>query len=116
MERPAGEDNMAKSFGPMNHLVKQAQQMQKKMAELQEELGQKTCSASSGGGMVAVEANGHHQITSIVIQKEVVNPEDVEMLQDLILTAANDALKRAQDMVADEMKKITGGLNIPGMF
>lgn len=98
----------------MNQMMKQAQQLQKKMLKTQEELASKTVEASAGGGMVKVVANGGQKVESIVLEKEVVDPEDVEMLQDLILAATNDALNKAQEMVSSEMGKLTGGLNIPG--
>jgi hypothetical protein len=85
------------------------------MMRLQEDLADKTVESSSGGGMVTVVANGRQQIVSIKIEDEVVDPQDVEMLQDLILAAVNDALAKAQEMVSSEMGKLTGGLNIPGL-
>jgi DNA-binding YbaB/EbfC family protein len=100
----------------MKQLMKQAQQMQNKMARMQEEMALKTIEASSGGGMVKVVANGKQEIVSISIEKEVVDPEDVEMLQDLILAAVNEALAQSQKMVSSEMSKLTGGLNIPGLM
>ena len=99
----------------MANMMKQAQKLQSQMMKLQEELAEKTVESSSGGGMVKVVANGRQQIVSIQIEKEVVDPEDVEMLQDLVLAAANDALAKAQEMVSSEMGKLTGGLNIPGL-
>jgi DNA-binding YbaB/EbfC family protein len=99
----------------MGNMMKQAQQLQSKMMRLQEELAEKTVESSSGGGMVKVTANGRQQILSIQIEKEVVDPDDVEMLQDLVLAAVNDALAKAQEMVSSEMSKLTGGLNIPGL-
>lgn len=96
-------------------MMKQAQKLQKKMLKTQEELAKKTVEASAGGGMVKVIANGGQKIESIVLEKEVVDPEDIEMLQDLVMAAVNDALKKSQDMVSAEMGKLTGGLNIPGM-
>ena len=99
----------------MGNMMKQAQQLQSRMMKLQEELAEKTVESSSGGGMVKVTANGRQQILSIQIEKEVVDPEDVEMLQDLVLAAINDALAKAQEMVSSEMGKLTGGLNIPGL-
>lgn len=99
----------------MNSMMKQAQKLQKKMLEAQQDLATKTVEASSGGGMVKVVANGGQKIESIVLEKEVVDPEDIEMLQDLVLAAVNDALKKSQDMVSTEMGKLTGGMNIPGM-
>ncbi|MEY8001538.1 YbaB/EbfC family nucleoid-associated protein [Clostridium sp. Mt-5] len=102
--------------GNMNNLMKQAQKFQKQMADMQSELEDKEFSATVGGGAVTVIVNGKKQIVNIQIKPEVVDPEDVEMLQDLILTACNEALKNAEDETASEMKKLTGGLNIPGMF
>lgn len=99
----------------MNQMMKQAQKLQKKMLKAQEELALKTIEASAGGGMVRVVANGGQKIESIVLEKEVVDPEDIEMLQDLILAAVNDALSKSQEMVSSEMNKLTGGLKIPGM-
>ena len=99
----------------MNTMMKQAQKLQKKMLKTQAELATKTVEASSGGGMVKVIANGAQKIESIVFEKEVVDPEDIEMLQDLVLAAVNDALNKSQEMVSSEMSKLTGGLNIPGL-
>jgi len=104
---------MKKGFGQM---MKQAQKMQAQLAKIQEEMAEKTVEASAGGGMVAVTANGRQQILSIRIEPEVVDPEDVEMLQDLIVAGVNEALKKAQDMMAEEMSKVTGGLQIPGLM
>ena len=100
----------------MGNMMKQAQKLQTKMMKMQEELGDKTVEATSGGGMVKAVANGKQQIVSITIEKEVVDPEDIEMLQDLIMAAINDALAKAQEMVSQEMGKLTGGLNIPGLM
>ncbi len=100
----------------MGNMMKQAQKLQSKMLKMQEELAGKTVETSAGGGMISVVANGRQQLVSITIDKEVVDPEDVEMLQDLILAAVNDALNKAQEMVAGEMGKLTGGFNIPGML
>jgi hypothetical protein len=99
----------------INKMMKQAQQLQKKMMKTQAELAKKTVEASAGGGMVKVVANGGQKIESIVLEKEVVDPEDIEMLQDLVLAAVNDALTKAQEMISSEMGKLTGGFNIPGM-
>jgi len=104
-----------KGMPNMGQLMKQAQQFQSKMAKLQEELGEKTMEASAGGGMVSVVANGKQDLISIKIDREVVDPEDIEMLEDLVLAAANDALTRAKDMMNEEMGKLTKGMNIPGM-
>ncbi|EMS80421.1 MULTISPECIES: YbaB/EbfC family nucleoid-associated protein [Desulfotignum] len=99
----------------MNNMMKQAQKLQKKMLQAQEELATKTVEASAGGGMVKVVANGGQKIESIVLEKEVVDPDDVEMLQDLVMAAVNDALKKSQEMMSAEMSKLTGGMNIPGL-
>ncbi len=100
----------------MGNMMKQAQKLQSKMLKLQEEMAEKTVEASSGGGMIKVVANCRHQLLSIKIEKEVVDPEDLEMLQDLILAAVNDALLKSQEMVTGEMSKLTGGMNIPGLM
>ena len=100
----------------MGNMMKQAQKLQSKMLKLQDELAEKTVETTAGGGMIKVVANGRQQIVSISIDKEVVDPEDVEMLQDLILAAVNDALTKAQEMVSGEMSKLTGGFNLPGML
>lgn len=99
----------------MGDMMKQAQKLQARMLKIQEELAEKTVESAAGGGMIKVVATGRQQIVSIRIEKEVVNPEDVEMLQDLILAAVNDALSKSQEMVAAEMGKLTGGLNLPGL-
>jgi DNA-binding YbaB/EbfC family protein len=104
-----------KGMPNMGQLMKQAQQIQTKMAKLQEDLGDRTVEASSGGGMVIVVANGRQEVLSIKIEPEVIDPDDVEMLQDLIMAAVNDALARAKEMVNEEMGKLTKGMNIPGM-
>ncbi|MBW1816673.1 MAG: YbaB/EbfC family nucleoid-associated protein [Deltaproteobacteria bacterium] len=104
-----------KGMPNMGQLMKQAQQLQTKMAKLQEELGEQTVDASAGGGMVNVTVNGRQEIVSIHIEREVIDPEDAEMLQDLILAAVNDGMTRAKNMVNDEMGKLTKGLNIPGI-
>ena len=100
----------------MGNMMKQAQQLQAKMMKLQEELGAKTVEASAGGGMIKVVADGKQQVVSIEIEKEVVDPEDVEMLQDLVVAAVNEALAKSQEMVASEMGKLTGGMNLPGLM
>jgi DNA-binding YbaB/EbfC family protein len=104
-----------KGMPNMGQLMKQAQQIQTKMAKLQEDLGDRTVEASSGGGMVIVVANGRQEVLSIKIEQEVIDPDDAEMLQDLIMAAVNDALTKAKDMVNEEMGKLTKGMNIPGM-
>ncbi len=97
-------------------IMKQAQMMQQKMARLQEEASQKTAEATVGGGAVTAVVNGKNQLLSLTIKKEAVDPEDVEMLQDLVVSAVNEALKKVQDELASEMSKITGGLSIPGIL
>lgn len=98
-----------------NTIMKQAKKMQERMANLQKELEMKTVEAQAGGGMVRVVVNGKYEIVSLKIEKEVVNPEDIEMLQDLIAAAVNEGIRKAQEMSSSEMAKITGGLNIPGL-
>ncbi|HCW03610.1 MAG TPA: YbaB/EbfC family nucleoid-associated protein [Clostridium sp.] len=102
--------------GNMGNLMKQAQKLQQQMENMQKELETKEFSASSGGGAVKVVANGKKQILEVSINPEVVDPDDVEMLEDLVMLACNEALKKAEDDTADSMKKLTGGMNIPGMF
>lgn len=104
------------NMGNMGKMMKQVQKMQADMAKMQEELANKTVEATSGGGMVKVIANGKQEVVSIEINPEAVDPEDVEMLQDMVVAAVNEALRNAQEMMSGEMKKITGGMNIPGLF
>lgn len=99
----------------IGNIMKQAKKMQEKIGRLQQELESKTIEAQSGGGMVKVLVNGKFEIVSLKIEKEVVNPEDVEMLQDLIAAAVNEGIRKSQEMASSEMAKITGGLGIPGM-
>jgi DNA-binding YbaB/EbfC family protein len=106
---------MAKGFGGMGNLFKQAQEMQSKLARVQEELARRTVEASSGGGMVRVTVNGQLGLASIKIDPAVVNPEEREMLEDLVLAAVNEGLRLAREMAAEEMSKITGGMKIPGL-
>lgn len=100
----------------LQNLMKQAQQMQQKMSTLQKELEGREIETSSGGGMIKIKITGKQQITSISINKECVDPNDVASLEDLVKTAVNQAVKESQDMVSSAMSKVTGGLNIPGMF
>lgn len=99
----------------MNALMQQAQQMQSKMATIQEELKAKTATGTAGGGMVTVTANGKNEILSIEIEKEMISVDEKEMLQDLIAAAVNDALRKVQAIGKEEMAKLTGGMNIPGV-
>lgn len=105
-----------KSMGNMGNMMKQAQKLQAKMLKLQEELGERTIEGSAGGGMVKAVANGKQQLVSVHIEKEVIDPEDADMLQDLLLAAVNDALRKSQEMVNEEMGKVAGGFNIPGLM
>lgn len=100
----------------LNGLMKQAQQMQQKMATLQKELETRELETSSGGGMIKIKITGKQQILSIAINKECVDPSDVTSLEELVKTAVNQAVKESQEMVSGAMSKITGGINIPGMF
>lgn len=104
---------MTKGFGNM---LKQAQQMHSKITKLQEEMAGRTVEASSGGGMVHIVMNGKQEVLSARIDPEVVSKEDVDMLQDLIVAAFNEAIRKSQEMMTEEMKKVTGGLNVPGLF
>jgi nucleoid-associated protein EbfC len=99
----------------LGDLMRQAQKLQAEMAKMQEEAKKKTVEATAGGGMVTAVASGAGELISLRIEKDVVNPEDVEMLQDLVIAAANEALRRAQEMVQGEMSKLTGGLQMPGL-
>ena len=102
--------------GNMQALIKQAQKMQEELKKAQDQAESTVAEGSSGGGMVKVTANGKNQITAVMIEKEVVNPEDIEMLQDLIVAAVNEALVKVQEEVKSELAKVTGGMNIPGLF
>lgn len=97
-------------------LLKEAQKMQEKMAKVQEELASKKVEATAGGGMVKVEMNGVQELVSIKIDKEVVNPNDIEMLETLIQAAVNEATRKSREMMQEELSQITGGLNIPGLM
>lgn len=104
------------SIGGMGNLLKQAQEMQARMAKIQEELGQKTVQGSAGGGMVQVTVNGQFNLTAILIEPSVIKAEEKEMLEDLILAAVNDGMRKARDMASAEMAKLTGGFKIPGLM
>jgi DNA-binding YbaB/EbfC family protein len=103
------------SRGGIGNIMKQAQQMQRRMAQLQEELANKQVEASAGGGMVTATVNGKQQLLGLKIDPAAVDPDDVEMLQDLVIAAVNEALKQSQQMASEEMSKLTGGMNIPGL-
>lgn len=105
-----------KNMQQMQQMMKQVKKMQEEMQKAQEALKEKIVEGSAGGGVVLVKADGHKQVKEIVIKPEVIDPDDVEMLQDLVLTAVNDALRKADELVAKDMGKFTGGMNIPGLF
>ena len=100
----------------MNQMMKQVKKMQEQMMKAQEELGNKTVEGTAGGGVVTVTANGHKKVLSITIKPEAVDPDDIEMLQDLVVAAVNDALAKVDEMAAADLSRFTGGLNIPGLF
>lgn len=102
--------------GNMNNIMKQAQKLQKQIEETKEQVESKTVEASAGGGAVSAVVSGKKQVIEIKINPDVVDPDDVEMLQDLVLAAVNEALNKAEQMVNEEMAKVTGGFNIPGLF
>ncbi len=106
-------DALVQNFGK---LMKQAQQMQSKMLKLQEELANKTVEATSGGGMVTAVVNGKNEVVSLSIERDVVDPDDIDMLQDLVMAAVNEGLRKVQEMTQEEMAKLTGGINIPGLM
>jgi len=100
----------------MNSLLKQAQQMQQKMSTLQKELETREIETSSGGGMIKIKMNGKQEILEFKLDPECVDPSDVETLEELVMTAVNQAVKESQDMVSNAMSKVTGGMNVPGLF
>ncbi|KZE72086.1 nucleoid-associated protein [Paenibacillus elgii] len=100
----------------MNQMMKQVKKMQEQMLKAQEDLANRTIEGTSGGGVVSVTVNGQKKVTAVVIKPEAVDPDDVEMLQDLVLSAINDAMTKAEEMAGKEMSKLTGGMNIPGLF
>lgn len=105
-----------RGMGNMQGMMKQMQKMQKKMAEAQEELGEKRLEGTAGGGMVKVIVSGHKEVLEVAVDPSVADPEDVEMLQDLIVIATNEALKQADELTNSTMGQFTKGLNLPGMF
>jgi DNA-binding YbaB/EbfC family protein len=107
---------MRGGMGNMQKMMKQMQKMQKEMAQAQEVLGEEKIEGTAGGGMVTVIVTGHKQVIDVIIKEEVIDPEDVEMLQDLVLAATNDALKKADELTNERMGKFTQGMNLPGMF
>lgn len=107
---------MAKGFGAMGNLLKQAQEIQTRLAQIQEELARRTVEASAGGGMVRVTVNGQLTLSSIQVDPSVIHRDEKEMLEDLILAAVNEGMRRAREMVSEEMSKVTGGFKIPGLM
>lgn len=103
-------------MGDMGKMMKQVQKMQNDMQKMQDELAERVIETSAGGGAVKVKANGKYEIEEIKIDPEVIDPEDAQMLEDLVISAVNEALKEVQEMIKTEMNKITGGMNIPGLF
>jgi DNA-binding YbaB/EbfC family protein len=110
------EEKKMRGMGNMQNMMKQMQKMQKKMAEAQEKLGEERIEGTAGGGMVTVVVSGHKEVLEVNIKEEVVDPEDIEMLQDLVLAATNDALKKADELTNNTMGQFTKGMNLPGMF
>ena len=102
--------------GGMNNLVRQAQQMQAKIAKVQEEIGEKTIEASTGGGVVTATVNGKQELLKLTIDPDVLDPEDVEMVEEMVVGAVNQAMEAAGEMMNSEIEKITGGLSVPGLF
>lgn len=100
----------------MQQMMKQVKKMQDQMLKVQEELGSKTVDGSAGGGVVTVVVSGHRKLLNIAIKPEAVDPDDIEMLQDLVMTAVNDGLQKAEELANQDMGKYTGGMNIPGLF
>ncbi|TDL30322.1 YbaB/EbfC family nucleoid-associated protein [Jeotgalibacillus sp. S-D1] len=105
-----------RGMGNMQGMMKQMQKMQKQMAQAQEELGEKRLTGTAGGGMVTVTVSGHKQVVDVSIKEEVVDPDDIEMLQDLVLAATNEAMKLADELTNSTMGQFTKGMNLPGMF
>lgn len=102
--------------GNMNKLMKQAQKMQADMVKMQDQLGEMTVEATAGGGVVKIVMSGKQEVKEIVLEPEILNPEESEMVQDLLIAAFNEALRKSQDLAAEQMGKITGGLKVPGLF
>jgi hypothetical protein len=106
---------MSKAFGPLGDIMKQAQQLQERLGQIQEQAAARTVEATAGGGMVTAVVTGRLEVISLRIDPEVLKSGDVEMVQDLVIAAVNQGIRAAQEMMAEEMKKVTGGLKIPGM-
>ena len=106
---------MSKAFGPPRHIMKQAQELQERLGQIQEQAATRTVEATAGGGMVTAVVSGRLEVVSLRIDPEGLKSGDAEMVQDLVIAAVNQGIRAAQEMMADEMKKVTGGLKIPGM-
>lgn len=106
---------MSKAFGPLGDIMKQAQQLQERLGQIQEQAAARTVEATAGGGMVTAVVTGRLEVISLRIDPDVLKSGDVEMVQDLVIAAVNQGIRAAQEMMAEEMKKVTGGLKIPGM-
>lgn len=106
---------MSKAFGPLGNIMKQAQELQERLGQIQEQAAARTVEAAAGGGMVTVVVNGRLEVVALHIDPEVLKSGDIEMVQDLVIAAVNQGIRAAQEMMADEMKKVTGGLKIPGL-
>jgi len=113
---PKGFQGMPGGGMNMQQMMKQAQKMQRQMEEMQADMANKSLEVSAGGGAIKVTINGEKQITDLVISPDVVDPEDVEMLQDLVISAVNEAIRQMDESTSAQMSKITGGMNLPGMF
>ena len=107
---------MLKGLGGMGNIMKQAQKMQQRLAEVQEELKQRVVEGSAGGGMVVVAVTGSQEVVSVKIDPEAVNPEEAELLEDMVLAAVSQALEKSRQLAQEEMAKVTGGLNLPGLM
>jgi len=105
-----------RGMGNMQNMMKQMQKMQKKMEEMQKQIEESEVEASAGGGAVTCKVNGKKEVLNITLDESVVDPEDIEMLQDLIVAAVNEALRKVDEMMETEMRKLTGGMNLPGLF
>jgi DNA-binding YbaB/EbfC family protein len=106
---------MSKTSGPLGNIVKQAQELQERLGQIQEQAATRTVEASAGGGMVTAIVSGRLEVVALRIEPEVLKSGDAEMLQDLVVAAVNQGIRKAQEMMAEEMKKVTGGLKIPGL-
>ena len=107
---------MPRGFSGMGDLVRQAQRMQHKMAEVQRDLKERVVEGTAGGGMVSIKVNGQQEVVAVTIDPEVIDPDDKSMLEDLVLAAARQAVKQSKDLAQEQMSKVTGGMGLPGVF